>query len=436
VCPLCKRVGNALMPPPIDTCRVAAAPNERSVDDWLDGVKTLLEPQPPAASAPARLSTMASSFLTRLRAIDQGTLVSSNETRAPLNLARSIVDTVRQAELRFRSVALARDSHAALGVDSLLECAAQQRRWLASVQRLAGVLFMTMARDFARSSFVLLWRELHPGDGANRRRIDAFGALGALVLLSTCASAADGEVVRGVSRATFLACLDYVRRALLDARPDDEQLQTVFLRQTTLLLWALGGELRAPSVSAPSAALPSLLHYLSLPATAADDVAVHKRRRPRGAPPLRLHDDELELERRAFRFNVSFPRIYQTPAFFLRLTQQVPCAHCALPLPLVQPLLCLLCGATFCAANDFAHLREHAKAHAGIFLCLALRDSRVYLSRPPLWHSMGTFYFDDHSEVDGGLRRGRPLFLNTDHLAAMLDLWLAHDAHSFATGQL
>lgn len=441
VCPLCKRVGNALLPPPLDESSMAATPGERSLDEWLDGVEALLGPQPPSASPAAPLSSMAASFVARVRAIDRDVLVSTNETRAVLNLLRSVVDTVRQAELRFRSVALLRDERADLGVESLVDCAMQQRRWLAAQRRLVGVLFMTLARDDARSAFVLLWRELHPSESVARRRIDAFAAFGELLLLFVCATVPESHArAHRVPRDAFLACLDYVYRAVLDTHAADETLQVVFLRQALLFEWALGAALPADSGDdgAPAGALASLQRHFALSARddAAAAAAVHKRRRTSDAPPLRLHADELDVERRHFRFAVAFPRLYQSPAFFVALTQSTACEHCGAAPPMTQPLLCVLCGAAFCATGDFRHLREHAVRHNGMFACLAVRDSRVYLSRPPLWHSLGTFYFDDHGEVDGGLRRGRPLYLNVDHLAAMLDMWLAHDAHSFATGQL
>jgi hypothetical protein len=440
VCPLCKRVANALVPASGEAALLQAS-DDRSVDSWLASIDALLAPQPPAdddSKAAERRSPMLAAFVTRVRAVDRGVMVSTNERQAMLNFVRAIVDTVRQCELRYRSVAAERDAATVLNVGHLIEFVAQQRRWVESVQRLVAVLLAALGRDEARVHFALLWRQLHPsGDDAAAaaapvRRIDPLGAFGALALLHACATTG------GVQRAALLACLEYVHHAVA---ADDAELQLVLLRQAALFELACGGELRVPTNEAPREALASFRRHFGLDragaAAAGDGTAMRKRRRATGGEsPLRLHEAELDLARRRFRFGVAFPRVYQTPSFFVHITLTAACMHCDEKPPMASPLLCLQCGGAFCAKDNYEHLDEHALLHDGIFMCLAVKDSRVYLAKPPLWQLLGTFYLDDHGEVDGGLRRGRPLYFHKEHMLALLDMWLAHDAHSHATARL
>lgn len=444
VCPLCKRVANALLPSSVDSTLLQTS-DDRSVDTWLASIDALLAPQPPSDAPSPRLSSMMSAFVTRVRAVDRDVIVSTSERLAMLNVVRAIVDTVRQCELRYRSVALARDSAAVLNVGHLFDFVAQERRWVESVQRLVAALLSSLGRDAARVHFALFWRQLHAsGDGGDDgtavtvRRIDPFGAFGSLLLLHACSTTPLGAG-RAVQRAALLACLEYVYHATADALSDGAEAQLlVLLRQAALFELACGGNVRVPSNDAPLDALASFVRHFGMDGTAATDAVgatLHKRRRVSSASPLRLHEAELDLARRHFRFGTAFPRVYQTPWFFVRLTQTAACMHCH-DKPMASPLLCLVCGGAFCGKDNYRHLVEHALTHNGIFLCLAVKDTRVYLSKPPLWHLVGTFYFDDHGEVDGGMRRGRPLIFHQEHMVAMLDMWLAHDAHSNATARL
>jgi hypothetical protein len=79
-----------------------------------------------------------------------------------LNFVRAIVDTVRQCELRYRSVAMERDAAPVLNVGHLIRvCRAAAP--LGRVGAAAGRGAARVARrDEARVHFALLWRQLHP----------------------------------------------------------------------------------------------------------------------------------------------------------------------------------------------------------------------------------------------------------------------------------
>jgi hypothetical protein len=442
VCPLCKRVANALVPSSVDSSLLQTS-DDRSVDTWLASIDALLAPQPPSDAPSPQLSPMMSAFVTRVRAVDHGVIVSTSERLAMLNFVRAIVDTVRQCELRYRSVAIACDSAVVLNVGHLFDFVAQERRWVESVQRLVAALLSSLGCDDARVHFALFWRQLHPsgddGTAATVRRIDPFGAFGSLLLLHACSTASAG-VGRAVQRAALLACLEYVYHATVDAQSDgSEEQQLVLLRQAALFELACGGEVRVPANDAPQDALASFVRHFGMDAAAATDAVgatLHKRRRVASASPLRLHEAELDLARRRFRFGVAFPRVYQTPSFFVHITLTAACMHCD-DKPMTSPLLCSAVRRRVLRQGQLrAPGRARADCTTASFMCLAVKDSRVYLAKPPLWQLLGTFYLDDHGEVDGGLRRGRPLYFHKEHMLALLDMWLAHDAHSHATARL
>ncbi|KAI8819844.1 uncharacterized protein EV422DRAFT_620707 [Fimicolochytrium jonesii] len=103
-----------------------------------------------------------------------------------------------------------------------------------------------------------------------------------------------------------------------------------------------------------------------------------------------------------------------------------------------DPAICLFCGTLVCSQSycceedDKGECNTHARscgADVGIFivirkgLILLLHNDNGCFIHPP--------YLDSHGEVDPGLRRGRPLFLNQKRFDELAKMWTTHGIPSY-----
>ncbi|KAI9104974.1 hypothetical protein DFS34DRAFT_223040 [Phlyctochytrium arcticum] len=108
-----------------------------------------------------------------------------------------------------------------------------------------------------------------------------------------------------------------------------------------------------------------------------------------------------------------------------------------------DPALCLICGTFVCSQsfccqeNDRGECNIHAKecgSGIGIYLLinkcviLLLHWDNGFFNTPP--------YLDAHGEVDFGLKRGRPQFLNQRRYDEIRKLWLTHGVPSFVARKI
>ena len=134
-------------------------------------------------------------------------------------------------------------------------------------------------------------------------------------------------------------------------------------------------------------------------------------------------------------------QLHAMPRDFVSLTALLHlrvCASCAKP-PL-EPALCLLCGALQCAGPSCRRPRVQLQAgqlqegectrHArrcglGVGLFALVHQNLTLLVDETRSAYHASLYLDEHGEEDRGLRRGKPLFLNSARQAALHRLWLA-----------
>ncbi|RHZ54062.1 hypothetical protein Glove_431g29 [Diversispora epigaea] len=98
-----------------------------------------------------------------------------------------------------------------------------------------------------------------------------------------------------------------------------------------------------------------------------------------------------------------------------------------------EPALCLLCGTFVCSQsyccqeNDRGECNIHAKSCGGdIGIYLLVKKCVILLLHLDNGCFMNAPYLDVHGEVDLGLKRGRPQFLNQKRYDEIRKLWLTH----------
>ncbi|KAJ3020715.1 hypothetical protein HKX48_000314 [Thoreauomyces humboldtii] len=108
-----------------------------------------------------------------------------------------------------------------------------------------------------------------------------------------------------------------------------------------------------------------------------------------------------------------------------------------------DPALCLLCGTFVCSQSyccqdeDKGECHIHARECGGdVGMFFIIKKCVIYL----MHNENGCFihppYLDSHGEVDVGLRRGRPQFLNQKRYDELGKLWLNHGIPSFVARKI
>ncbi|KAJ3037015.1 hypothetical protein HDV00_002148 [Rhizophlyctis rosea] len=108
-----------------------------------------------------------------------------------------------------------------------------------------------------------------------------------------------------------------------------------------------------------------------------------------------------------------------------------------------DPALCLLCGTfvcsqSFCCSDeDRGECNIHAKTCGGdVGLYLLIKKCIVLILHGDNGNFMNPPYLDAHGEVDVGLRRGRPQYLNMRRYDEIRKLWLTHGIPSFVARKI
>ncbi|KAI8143673.1 hypothetical protein BJV82DRAFT_558238 [Fennellomyces sp. T-0311] len=117
------------------------------------------------------------------------------------------------------------------------------------------------------------------------------------------------------------------------------------------------------------------------------------------------------------------------------------CARCQ-TVP-TDPAVCLLCGTFVCAQSFCCSEGEEGECNLHMLECggeiglylLIKRCSLLVLHNENGWF-MQAPYLDAHGEVDEGLRRGRPQFLNAKRYADTRKLWLQHGIPAYVARQI
>ncbi|CAO3595528.1 unnamed protein product [Absidia cylindrospora] len=108
-----------------------------------------------------------------------------------------------------------------------------------------------------------------------------------------------------------------------------------------------------------------------------------------------------------------------------------------------DPALCLFCGTFVCCQSFCCSEDEEGECNLhtlecggdiGIFLSVK-RCVLVLLHNGNGWF-MNAPYLDTHGEVDQGLRRGRPQYLNTKRYSEIRKLWLQHNIPIYVARQI
>ena len=106
-----------------------------------------------------------------------------------------------------------------------------------------------------------------------------------------------------------------------------------------------------------------------------------------------------------------------------------------------DPAVCLACGELVCCAGFCCRAGGHgesarhaAACGAGAGLFFLVKSTRTLLLRGRRACLYPSVYLDAHGEEDEFLKRGRPLFLSEERVAALEELWVqsAFDYDSLA----
>ncbi|TPX55891.1 hypothetical protein PhCBS80983_g04953 [Powellomyces hirtus] len=108
-----------------------------------------------------------------------------------------------------------------------------------------------------------------------------------------------------------------------------------------------------------------------------------------------------------------------------------------------DPALCLLCGTFVCSQSyccqeeDKGECHIHSRGCGGdVGIYFIIKKCVIYL----MHNDNGCFihppYLDSHGEVDVGLRRGRPQYLNQKRYDELSKLWLTHGIPSFVARKI
>lgn len=120
--------------------------------------------------------------------------------------------------------------------------------------------------------------------------------------------------------------------------------------------------------------------------------------------------------------------LVELPRRFHELILQYRGRHCALctcrrP---EQLCVCLLCGSPVCWGNSqqcaLRHASQSCDGMDSIFLLL--RGSVAVVVHDSMTATWGSLYLDAHGEEDRELARGRPLFLQSDRVDALVSLYV------------
>ncbi|KAJ1904885.1 E3 ubiquitin-protein ligase ubr1, partial [Tieghemiomyces parasiticus] len=147
---------------------------------------------------------------------------------------------------------------------------------------------------------------------------------------------------------------------------------------------------------------------------------------PRSGPPLRVHIPPIPLISPAIMELTTLPTCFD---YLFNGSNHVVCPRCE-QVP-TDPALCMFCGEfvcaqTACCEEDFyGECNLHMMAcHGPIGIFLLVKNNAALL----LSNDNGTFivtpYRDYHGEMDLGLKRGRPLFLDQKRFDELRRLWL------------
>ncbi|ORY96698.1 hypothetical protein BCR43DRAFT_492123 [Syncephalastrum racemosum] len=227
-----------------------------------------------------------------------------------------------------------------------------------------------------------------------------------------------------------------------------------FLRRTVLLMIVQFGLRIPPMQDAPETEWDHLLCVLKLPTLA--QILQH----PDSAPLVSSWCTHLVTD--AQRRPILDEQMQPLPQPPLRVDLPTPLSLVSLPPRLDQlinestrricrrcgtvpsdPALCLLCGTFVCAQSFCCSEDEEGECNMHMLECggevgvylLVKRCAVLVLHNENGWF-MPAPYLDTHGEVDTGLRRGRPQYLNQKRYADIRKLWLQHGIPAYVARQI
>jgi hypothetical protein len=150
--------------------------------------------------------------------------------------------------------------------------------------------------------------------------------------------------------------------------------------------------------------------------------------------PIRCVEDVATNARQFYFANVRLVRLQ--PLYTDLHSEVLAHSRCPTTGKLVEnPAICLVCEQVLCAGTDCCRRTSDnvgaCTAHAiacgyGVGLFFLMRSSSVLLVFGPRSSYFGSPYLDMFGEEDINLRRGRPLYLNSKRMRALLTLYANH----------